>query len=179
VAASSFSDAPASPGNDEGSRRRARGRLPGSRRWSTSAVTDHRAGSSAGVGMEVTSVPPSTAVLALSGEHDITTAVSLERTAGAQLGGCDRLVVDLSATTFVDSSVINALVRVARQARPRGVTFQVVALPETHVHRVLDLMGLLDHLGCIGCLPEMQAVQGVEPHGVHAVGDPSNGASHA
>ena len=112
-----------------------------------------------GVDILVSRTQPWTVVVSLVGEHDLANAGSLERLALAQLDLCDRLVIDLSQAVFIDSSVINALVRVARQSRPRGVTFQLVAAPETHVHRVLDLMGLLDHLGCIGRLPDMQAVQ--------------------
>jgi stage II sporulation protein AA (anti-sigma F factor antagonist) len=145
----------------------------------SSTPTSRVSTSPSGLDILVSRTQPWTIVVSLVGEHDVTNAGSLEYLAVDHLHRCDRLVIDLSQAVFIDSSVINALVRVARQARPRGVTFQVVAVPETHVHRVLDLMGLLDHLGCIGCLPEMQAVQGVEPHGVHAVGDPSNGTSHA
>ena len=115
---------------------------------------------SAGVDVLVSRTQPWTIVVSLVGEHDLNTAASLERRAVEHLDGCDRLVIDLSQTIFIDSSVINTLVRVARQARPRGVMFQVVAAPESHVHRVLALMGLLDHLGCIDRLPEMQAAQG-------------------
>ena len=105
----------------------------------------------------VTSVAPSTAVVRLHGEHDITTAAAMERSAGERLSVCDRLVVDLAEATFIDSSVVNALARLARQARSRGVRFQVVAPSGSHPRRVLDLMGLDAHLGCVDALRELGA----------------------
>lgn len=117
--------------------------------WSHSAMNESRCGKAV-----VTRVPPATVVLALAGEHDITTALSVEGTAADQLPGCDRLVVDLTEATFIDSSVINALARLARQARSRGVTFQVVAPAGSHVRRVLELMALEGHLGCVDALRE-------------------------
>lgn len=121
-----------------------------------------RSGTTGGAEILVSSTRPWTTVLSLVGSHDVTVSTSFERSALEHLDRCDRLVVDLSQADFVDSSVISALVRVAQQARPRGVIFQVVAPCETHVHRVLDLMGLLNHLGCRDGLPEMQAARPAE-----------------
>ena len=126
-----------------------------------------------GVDVLVSRAQPWTIVVSLVGEHDVTTAASLERLAVDQLDRCDRLVIDLSQAVFIDSSVINTFVRVARQARPRGVMFQVLAVPGSHVHRVLGLMGLLDHLGCVGSLPEMQAARAIANG---TIAPPSNGA---
>jgi anti-anti-sigma regulatory factor len=99
---------------------------------------------------------PWTTVISLAGMHDISTAPELERCAAEHLTGCDRLVVDLTEAAFVDSSIVNSLVRLAHEARPRGITYQVVAADGSHPHRVLALMGLLGHLGCVDALPEMQ-----------------------
>jgi anti-sigma B factor antagonist len=115
-------------------------------------VSDIRSGDPTSSRTVVTSVAPSTVVIGLFGEHDITTAAALEGAGGDRLGTCDRLVVDLTEATFIDSSVINALARLARQARSRGVTFQVVAPSGSHPRRVLDLMGLEGHLGCVDAL---------------------------
>ncbi len=107
-----------------------------------------------GILVHTTPARPWTTVISLVGVHDLSTAPELERSAGKHLARCDRLVVDLARASFVDSSIVNALVRLARQARPRGLTFHVVAARGSHPHRVLALMGLLDHLGCIDTLPE-------------------------
>ena len=127
---------------------------PPARRPSRPA-SETRSGEHPGIGTIVTSVVRSTAVVALVGEHDLTTSAALERKADDGLGACDQLVVDLTEATFIDSSVINALARLARQARSRGVTFQVVAPLESHPRRVLDLMGLEGHLGCVDALREL------------------------
>jgi len=99
---------------------------------------------------------PRTTVVSLVGMHDLSTAPCLERRALEDIEGCDRLAVDLSRATFVDSSIVNALVRLGRQARPRGIAFQVVALDGSHPHRVLSLMGLLGHLGWVPSLAETE-----------------------
>ena len=122
-------------------------------------VSESRSGEHPSLGTIVTSVARSTVVVALVGEHDLTTSAALERKAADGLGACDQLVVDLTEATFIDSSVINALARLARQARSRGVTFQVVAPLESHPRRVLDLMGLEGHLGCVDALRELGAAR--------------------
>lgn len=117
----------------------------------------------AGIDVRTSLTRPRTVVISLAGTHDLSTSPTLERRAAEHLARCDRLVVDLSEASFVDSSIVNALVRLARQARPRGVTFQVVAADGSHPHRVLSLMGLLGHLGCVDALPEMHAPAASEP----------------
>lgn len=102
---------------------------------------------------------PWTVVLSLVGDHDLTTVRAFVSQATSHLERCDRLVVDLTRTTFVDSAVASALVRLARDARPRGASLQVVATPGDQAHRVLHLMGLLAHLGWTDHLPEMHAAR--------------------
>jgi len=114
---------------------------------------------SPGVHVRTSLTRPWTTVISLTGAHDLSTAPTLERRAVEHLARCDRLVVDLTHASFFDSSIVNTLVRLGRQARPRGVTFQVVAVDGSHPHRVLSLMGLLGHLGCVGTLPETQTGQ--------------------
>jgi anti-anti-sigma factor len=105
-----------------------------------------------GIVVRTTPGRPETAVISLVGAHDLSTSPMLERHAVEHLAHADRLVVDLSQASFVDSSIVNTLVGLARQARPRGVTFQVIAVDGSHPQRVLALMGLLGHLGWIDSL---------------------------
>jgi anti-anti-sigma factor len=112
-----------------------------------------------GIEIRTSLTRPWTTAIFLAGIQDLSTAPTFEQCAVECLADCDRLVVDLSRTTFVDSSIVNALVRAARLCRPRGITFQVVATDGSHPHRVLSLMGLLGHLGCVDALPEMQTHQ--------------------
>jgi anti-anti-sigma factor len=96
-------------------------------------------------------------VVCLVGDHDCGTVGKIDRILVDHLGRYNRLFVDLCEATFIDSAVVHALVRAARQARPRGVEFHVVAPKGTQAHRVLELAGLLTFLGCVPCLPEMKA----------------------
>ena len=105
----------------------------------------------------VSGTRPWSCVVCLVGEQDFGTVDEIDRILGDHLGRYDRLFVDLCEATFIDSAVLHALVRAARQARPRGVEFHVVAPEGTQAHRVLELAGLLTFLGCVPCLPEMKA----------------------
>jgi anti-anti-sigma factor len=100
---------------------------------------------------------PGTGVVRLRGDHDMSRVSHLDRVLGERLGTCDRLYVDLSRVTFMDSSVLSVLARAARHARPRGVAFHVVAPVGSDVHRLLSISGLLGHLGWLAALPEADA----------------------
>ena len=94
-----------------------------------------------------------TGVVRLRGDHDMSRASHVDRLLAEHLATCDRLYVDLSRVTFMDSSVLSALARAARHARPRGVAFHVVAPTGSAVHRLLSISGLLGHLGWRDALP--------------------------
>jgi anti-sigma B factor antagonist len=86
------------------------------------------------------------------GEHDIYTAPALrdrldqalsgETGSGQKIAG---VVVDLSSATFLDSSILGALLEARRQALERAVGY-VVPLgdaPEPGVQRILEITGLV------------------------------------
>jgi anti-anti-sigma factor len=86
--------------------------------------------------------PDSEGVMWLSGELDMANADSfLERTMG-HLDGQPTAVLDLSALTFLDSSGIRAILRMAK-VRTEGV---VVRNPQPNVRNVLEIAGV-DALG--------------------------------
>ncbi len=65
--------------------------------------------------------------LAVSGELDIATAPQFRTAFGGLLGtGCRHIVIDLSETTFLDSSGLGALVWAAHRMRGAGGEFSVV-----------------------------------------------------
>jgi len=89
----------------------------------------------------------------VEGEHDIYTAPALRERldeALAREGG--GVVVDLTAATFVDSSILGALLDARRRAQERsqGFVVQVGAGAEPGVQRILDITGLIPVLPVVG-----------------------------
>lgn len=80
------------------------------------------------------------------GEHDIYTAPALRDRLEEALGaGPAGMIVDLSGATFLDSSILGALLEARRQALERGLNY-VVCLgedPEPGVARILEITGLV------------------------------------
>ena len=85
-------------------------------------------------------------VVVVRGEHDIYTAPTLRDRLEEALGGSPTgVIVDLSAATFLDSSILGALLEARRQALERGIGY-VVSLgeePEPGVQRILEITGLV------------------------------------
>jgi anti-sigma B factor antagonist len=85
------------------------------------------------------------AVVVVEGEHDVYTAPSLSEQLDGLLNEETPFVIDLTAATFVDSSVLRVLLEARRRADDRGVGF-AVALGQDEsgpVRRVLDITGLI------------------------------------
>jgi anti-sigma B factor antagonist len=84
-------------------------------------------------------------VVVVEGEHDIYTAPKLRERLDEAIGRGGGIVVDLTGTTFVDSSVLGALLDARRRALEGGLGF-VVSVAETvepGVQRILDITGLV------------------------------------
>jgi anti-sigma B factor antagonist len=84
-------------------------------------------------------------VVVVRGEHDIYTAPALRERLGEALGASRGMVVDLAGTTFVDSSILGALLEARRQAQERELGF-VVCLGdpvEPGVERIFEITGLV------------------------------------
>ncbi|MGC9669641.1 STAS domain-containing protein [Planosporangium sp. 12N6] len=83
----------------------------------------------------------------VSGEVDVATVDPLAQALSAALAQRPDLVeVDLHQVAFIDSSGIAALLRAHRAAVEAGCRLRVVR-PQRAVYRVLDICGLLAHLG--------------------------------
>lgn len=82
--------------------------------------------------------------LCVRGELDLATAPRLAEALQQELDGEPAsLVVDLSGTSFLDSSGARALVVAGRRARSVGATMQIVCpVGNRAVRRVLDLLHL-------------------------------------
>jgi anti-sigma B factor antagonist len=97
-------------------------------------------------------------VLAMSGEHDLSTAPEL-RARLHELGESSAIIIDLDETTFVDSSILGVLVGGLRRAREREVPFGLVLGDGAHpaIRRIFELTGLHDVFPIFPSRAEAQA----------------------
>jgi anti-sigma B factor antagonist len=95
--------------------------------------------------IEATAIDGGWPVIALSGEHDLSTAPEL-RARLHDLADADAVIIDLDETTFVDSSILGVLVGGLRRARERDVPFAIVLGEGAHpaIRRIFELTGLHD-----------------------------------
>jgi anti-sigma B factor antagonist len=92
----------------------------------------------------------------VSGEQDIYTAPALRERLEQGLGASTGVVVDLTAATFLDSSILGALLEARRQAQEQGLGY-VVCLgekPEPGVQRILEITGLVPVFPVVGSREE-------------------------
>jgi anti-sigma B factor antagonist len=84
-------------------------------------------------------------VVVVQGEHDIYTAPTLRERLDEALDRGGGIVVDLTKATFVDSSVLGALLDARRRALDSGQGFVVSVGEEVEpgVRRILDITGLV------------------------------------
>jgi anti-anti-sigma factor len=83
-----------------------------------------------------------TAVVTATGEVDLTNAESLrDALLSALNAGARGLVVDMTATTFLDSAGVTALVRASRRSAATEATLRL-AVTAAPVLRVLNLVGI-------------------------------------
>ena len=80
-----------------------------------------------------------TAIVTLHGEHDMATTAGIA-VALAVAAGCPSVLVDVSDSTFIDSTVISAILRAAKGAS----TLELVAPKGRPARRGLDLTGVGD-----------------------------------
>ncbi|MDX6632336.1 MAG: hypothetical protein QOG09_1640 [Solirubrobacterales bacterium] len=83
-------------------------------------------------------------IVLMPGEHDLTTAASLNDRLAALVDGGSPVVIDLSQTSFIDSSILRVLLEARRLAHEAGIGFDVAAGDGTGegVTRVLSVTGL-------------------------------------
>jgi anti-anti-sigma factor len=86
---------------------------------------------------------PDIAIVALRGEHDLSTAPQI---ATALDGGStySRMLVDLSQCDFIDSMVISALLRASNRMHTRGARFALVIPDGRHlaIRKIFELMSI-------------------------------------
>jgi anti-sigma B factor antagonist len=85
------------------------------------------------------------AVVSIVGEADLFTAPELKQSLDAALeGGATAVLVDLSRTTFIDSTTLGILTGALRQLRPRGGELGIVCT-DPSIRKVFELT-LLDRV---------------------------------
>jgi anti-anti-sigma factor len=105
-------------------------------------------------------------VLALVGEHDLSSVDALSDEVDRQFRDVPHIVVDLSRATFVDSTVVCALALGGEHARARSACrFAVVAPPSSFVRKVFDMVDLRSIMPTYDTLEEALAEGGVSPAG--------------
>jgi len=81
-------------------------------------------------------------VLAVAGELDLASAPALcVRLDATRDGRSPRLLVDLTAVTFCDSTGLRALLGAAAKIRAHGGSFGLVCTPGGGVERLLEVVG--------------------------------------
>jgi anti-anti-sigma factor len=115
-------------------------------------------------------------LVTLEGEHDISTVLRIEDETRDVWPSCSLLVVDLSAVSFIDASVINWLLRTRRRLAEDGHhALRIVrGTPGGAVERVFEILTLDEEFACyrtqqeaLSQLPTI-AKAPVERHASHA-----------
>ena len=82
-------------------------------------------------------------MLTVDGEHDLNTAPELRRRLDELIGAKNPIVVDLSPSTFVDSSILGVVLDARRRAAEQGIALTVAQSDgAVAVTRVLQVTGL-------------------------------------
>lgn len=81
----------------------------------------------------------------LDGELDVSSAASLLEAAGRTVGAPQPMTLDLSQLTFIDSSGIEAILRLRSLASGLGVSFLLIPGPPA-IQRVFAITGLRERL---------------------------------
>jgi anti-anti-sigma regulatory factor len=89
-------------------------------------------------------------LIALEGEHDLSTAGLLEQATIGLWQRCSHAVVDVSAAVFIDTTVINWLMGAKRmlESSGGGSLGIVEGPPASAAARLFHLLGLADVLAC-------------------------------
>jgi anti-anti-sigma factor len=97
---------------------------------------------------------PGIATVILGGEHDLASADRLSTVLTDTLGVCTHLIVDLSATEFIDSTTIRVLISTKGRADATDRRFNLLMGTEPIVERALEITGVLTALNRVHTLEE-------------------------
>jgi anti-anti-sigma factor len=88
------------------------------------------------------SSPAEPHVLSISGELDVVSLPSVLERVPELVAGAVAVVVDLGEVSFLDSSGVRFLHRLAHTCDQAGTGVRVVAPPQSRARRVLDIVGM-------------------------------------
>jgi len=91
----------------------------------------------------------STAIVAASGEIDLSSVGELRTAVTAAAEDCDRLRLDLTEIEFIDSTGLGGLLELRSTLRARNVTLEIVA-GEGPVRQAVEITGLAELLAPAG-----------------------------
>jgi len=97
-------------------------------------------------------LPGGQMVLSVTGEVDVVTAAVLDRVITSLDDGAERVVVDMSRVSFIDSTGSLTLTEIRRRLRQAGRELLVVD-PSPFVSRVLAMTGTADLVRPIASIP--------------------------
>ena len=92
------------------------------------------------------------AIVTIVGEIDMANAPEVKREIDGSRDGVERVVVDLSEVTFLDSSALNALVQSQRDLAEREISFRVVSPADQSVRKVFEITHLTEPLSVVDSL---------------------------
>ena len=101
----------------------------------------------------------------LVGEVDLSNAEEVQARMMAPLVDASGLVLDLTATSYFDSTGVRMLFRVTEHLRGRSLPLRIVAPPGGHTRRVLELTGVHLRVGLDDDVEAARRAIGVPPGG--------------
>jgi anti-anti-sigma factor len=96
-------------------------------------------------------------VVAIVGEIDMANAPEVSKAIDGGHGSANRVVVDLSEVTFLDSSALNAFVQSQQELAQRDVAFRIVSPADHAVRNVFEITRLTEPLSVVDSLEEALA----------------------
>jgi anti-anti-sigma factor len=104
--------------------------------------------------LEVSSPTPGVAVVALKGEHDLSTGPELRALLQKLIGENSKVLVDVTEAEFIDSTVLQTLMLAAGLARKADQRFILVAGTRPIVSTALRVSGVINCLECANSVEE-------------------------
>jgi anti-anti-sigma factor len=98
--------------------------------------------------VDVVREEPGKVVARFIGEHDLTTRDATNDLLQQLVAENGHVTADLSDATFIDSSLLQALVMADRSANARGTRFRVQLSTAPGIESVFKISGLIDRLDC-------------------------------